>query len=179
MIQHVTSSIKHAPRGPWNIIPGPENRIYRTLTNTHMHIHTKRRARQDPVSANLHAYSHSTMFTPETRKSEVDFTAFEGNFAPLERCYNAIAWKLKGESPIPPRLNIAVSIFRQMRFWKLAMDRWCKISRKRLNSFDIVFRPILKLRGVGGEVSSAWRRQHMSWSSDAKFPVRAVLLTLY
>ena len=178
MIQHVTSSIKHAPRGPWNIILGPENRIYRTLTNTHMHIHTKRRARQDPVSANLHAYSHSTMFTPKTIKSEVDFTAFEGNFAPLERCYNAIVWKLKRESPIPPGLNIVVSTFRQMRFGKLAMGRWCKISCKRLNFFVVVFRPILKLRGRGGDVWDAWRRQHKSCSSGAKFPVRAVLLTL-
>ena len=164
-----------------DIIHGPENKIHRTHThtNTHTHIHTHRRAGQDPVSASLHAYSQAIMFPPKTTKGRVDFTAFEGNFAPLERCYNAIAWKLKGESPIPPRLNIAVSIFRQMRFWKLAMDRWCKISHKRLNFFDMLFRPILKLRGLGGDVWGAWRRQHMSCSSGATFPVRAVLLTLY
>ena len=80
-----------------------------------MPIHIIRRAGQDPVSASLHAYSQATMFTPKTIKSKVDFTAFEGNFAPLERCYNAIACKLKGESPIPPRLNIDVSTVRLMR----------------------------------------------------------------
>ena len=147
--------------GSMDMIHGPENKIYRTYTNTHTHIHTHRRARQDPVSASLHAYSQAIMFSPKTIKVKVDFTAFEGNFAPLERCYNAIACKLKGESPIPPRLNIVVSTFRQMRFWKLAMDKWCKISCKRLHLLDVVFQPILKQRGLGGDVWVAWRRRHI------------------
>ena len=74
-----------------DMIHGPENKIYRTYTNTHAHIHTHRRAGHDPVSASLHAYSQAIMFTPKTVKGKVDFTVFEGNFAPLERCYNAIA----------------------------------------------------------------------------------------
>lgn len=73
-------------------------------------------------------------FQPKTITTRVDFTALEGNFAPLEWCYNAIVWKLKWESPRPPRLNIAVLTFRPTRFWKLTMDRWCKISSKRPNS---------------------------------------------
>ena len=135
--------------------PWTRNKIYRTYTNTHTHIHTNLRAGQEPVSASLRACSQAIMLTSKTIKSRVDFTAFEGNFAPLETCHNATVWKQKLESPVPPRLNIVVSTFRQMRFWKLAMDKWCKISNKRLNFFDIVFRPILKLRGPGGDVLGA------------------------
>ena len=148
--------MKHAPRGPWTWSMDQKTRsIEHAQTPIHTWLHTHRRAGQDPVSASLHAYWQAIMFSPKTIKVQVDFTAFEGNFAPLERCYNAIACKLKGESPIPPRLNIVVSTVRLMRFWKLAMDKWCKISLKRLNFFDIVFRPILKLRGLGGDVWGA------------------------
>ena len=63
-----------------------------THTRRHTHTHThNRRARQEHASLTLHEGSQAIMSTPKTITTRVDFTALEGNFAPLDRCHTATA----------------------------------------------------------------------------------------